>query len=133
MKNVIKKIAATAMAFTLLGTGTTISKNISPNSLNTIIANAKTGEWNYWDYPVPDYRKCYGYGSRGKSVKWIQCYMNFILDIDLAVDGIYGSKTKEAVKNFQKKVNNDLGRKELSVDGIFGPETLNWATACDGC
>ena len=37
MKNAIKKLAAIAMAFTLIGTGTTA---ISPNSHNTFIAHA---------------------------------------------------------------------------------------------
>ena len=34
MKNVIKKIAAITTAFTLLGTGTAITKNINPQSGN---------------------------------------------------------------------------------------------------
>ncbi len=37
MKGLLKKIVATALAFTLLGTGMTISKN-SPKSDNTIIS-----------------------------------------------------------------------------------------------
>lgn len=47
MKNTIKKIAAIAMAFTLLGTGTTIAKSINPDSTNIIVANAanKPKEW----------------------------------------------------------------------------------------
>lgn len=40
MKNVIKKIASIAMAFTLLGTGTAVTRTISPKSNNTITANA---------------------------------------------------------------------------------------------
>ena len=40
MKNVIKRIASIAMAFTLLGTGTAVTKTISPKSNNTIIASA---------------------------------------------------------------------------------------------
>lgn len=34
MKNAIKKIAAIAMAFTLLGTGTAITKTLNPESSN---------------------------------------------------------------------------------------------------
>ncbi len=41
MKNTIKKIAAAAMAFTLLGTGTAVTKTIAPKADNTIVAFAK--------------------------------------------------------------------------------------------
>lgn len=40
MKNVIKKIAAFTMAFTLLGTGTTIAKTVNPKSVITLSAHA---------------------------------------------------------------------------------------------
>jgi len=41
MKNVIKKIASIALAFTLLGTGTAVIQTISPKSDNTIVASAR--------------------------------------------------------------------------------------------
>ena len=40
MKNVLKKISAIALAFTLLGTGTTVTKKIVPQFDNTITASA---------------------------------------------------------------------------------------------
>jgi hypothetical protein len=40
MKNIIKKISAVAMAFALLGAGTTVVKNVNPNSVNTLTASA---------------------------------------------------------------------------------------------
>ena len=43
MKNVIKKIAATAMAFSLLGTGTAVTKTIAPQAVNTTTASAANG------------------------------------------------------------------------------------------
>lgn len=46
MKNVIKKIASIAMAFTLLGTGTTVTNTISPKSSNTIVADAASCKHN---------------------------------------------------------------------------------------
>ena len=52
-------------------------------------------------------------GSSGNDVKWVQCALNQVLGTKLDVDGIYGTKTKEAVRTFQKKVG-------ISVDGIFG-------------
>lgn len=49
-------------------------------------------------------------GSRGAEVKTLQQKLN------LAADGIFGSLTEEAVKEFQK--NNGL-----TVDGIVGQKT----------
>ena len=46
MKNTFKKLTALAMAFTHLGTGTTISKAIAPKSDNTLTASA-AGKHNY--------------------------------------------------------------------------------------
>ena len=40
MKKVLKKIASVTMAFTLLGTGTVVTKIVSPKSDTTIIASA---------------------------------------------------------------------------------------------
>ena len=40
MNNIIKKVSAFAMAFTLLGTGTAITNIVSPQSNNAIVANA---------------------------------------------------------------------------------------------
>ncbi len=42
MKNAFKKLAAFAMAFTLLGTGTALTKAIAPQTDNTIVAYADT-------------------------------------------------------------------------------------------
>ncbi len=55
MKNIIKKITATAMAFTLLGAGTAITKTIAPQTDNTITASAAycshvvgSTSWSNW-------------------------------------------------------------------------------------
>ncbi|MBP5579081.1 MAG: hypothetical protein J6X56_06335 [Ruminococcus sp.] len=40
MKNVLKKVSAIALAFTLLGSGTAIAKNVNPKSVNTLTASA---------------------------------------------------------------------------------------------
>ena len=55
MKNVIKKISAIAMAFTLLSTGTATIKTIAPQTVNTITASAAngtcshvSGSWSSW-------------------------------------------------------------------------------------
>ncbi len=57
-------------------------------------------------------------GSRGDSVKQMQQKLKNWGYYDGAVDGIYGSGTASAVKDFQK----NLG---LRVDGIAGPVTLS--------
>ncbi len=58
------------------------------------------------------------YGSRGNEVKQIQSKLRAWGYYTGSVDGIYGSKTFEAVKKFQKK-------NGLTVDGIAGTKTLN--------
>lgn len=54
-------------------------------------------------------------GSRGDSVKWLQWELNN-RGYALTIDGIFGSKTTEAVKKFQT---------DKFVDGIAGSQTLN--------
>jgi murein L,D-transpeptidase YcbB/YkuD len=55
-------------------------------------------------------------GCSGEDVKWLQYELN--RKIKQAVDGIFGTNTKEAVKLFQR-LNG------LSVDGIAGPNTIS--------
>lgn len=57
-------------------------------------------------------------GSRGEEVKVLQEALNQLGFNSGAVDGIFGAKTENAVKAFQKA-------KGLVVDGIVGPKT--WA------
>ena len=57
------------------------------------------------------------YGSRGSEVTQIQQKLKRWGYYDGAVDGIYGPKTYEAVKYFQRK-------NGLTVDGVAGPKTL---------
>ena len=66
-------------------------------------------------------------GSTGTSVSDLQYYLNAIgvvntLIPQLAVDGIFGSGTTQAVRVFQQLFG-------LSVDGIVGPAT--WAEVCN--
>ncbi|MBQ9658940.1 MAG: spore cortex-lytic enzyme [Clostridia bacterium] len=57
------------------------------------------------------------YGSRGDEVRKIQEKLKRWGYYNGSVDGIYGSKTVEAVKSFQRK-------NGLTVDGIAGSQTL---------
>ena len=56
-------------------------------------------------------------GSRGEEVKNIQTRLKRWGYLNGNVDGIYGAKTEEAVKKFQRK-------NGLTPDGIAGPATL---------
>lgn len=57
------------------------------------------------------------YGSSGEEVKQIQTKLKRWGYYTGSIDGIYGSKTVEAVKYFQRK-------NGLTADGIAGPATL---------
>lgn len=57
------------------------------------------------------------YGSRGEEVRQIQTKLKNWGYYTGQVDGIFGSKTLDAVKKFQRK-------NGLTVDGIVGPKTL---------
>jgi len=48
MEKVIKRISAVAMAFALLGTGTTIAKNVNTDSVSTTTASAAKKQQNIW-------------------------------------------------------------------------------------
>jgi len=52
MKNVIKKITAAAMAFTLLGAGSAVIKSAAPKTDNTIVANAANGDDDRYGFKV---------------------------------------------------------------------------------
>lgn len=56
-------------------------------------------------------------GSKGEQVKYLQAILNYY-GYSLAIDGIFGKKTEDAVKKFQKS-------RHLRVDGIVGPNTWN--------
>ena len=64
-------------------------------------------------------------GSRGADVKTLQAALNNNCPYGLVVDGVFGAKTEEAVKDYQK-------HNGLSVDGIVGAKTwskLGYETA----
>ncbi|MCU6763569.1 N-acetylmuramoyl-L-alanine amidase CwlA precursor [uncultured Roseburia sp.] len=84
--------------------------------------NTNTGDNNNGNtsYPVPT--RTLKSGSQGNDVKWLQTALNKVLGKSLDVDGEYGSGTKTAVADFQKKTG-------LSSDGIFGTNSRNEMTA----
>ena len=56
-------------------------------------------------------------GRRGDDVATLQAALNEVAGEALDVDGIFGAKTKEAVKRFQRE-------HSLDVDGLVGPKTM---------
>ena len=61
-------------------------------------------------------------GSKGIEVCFLQLFLNKYQGNKLIVDGEYGSRTTEAVKNFQMKY-TDIDGKPLEIDGIVGEKT----------
>lgn len=59
-------------------------------------------------------------GDKDPSVKLIQSFLNKYAKGGLKVDGVYGKKTKSAVKKWQKQVG-------LDADGLFGSASLKAA------
>ena len=96
MKKVIKIIAVALMVFSL---GFAVTGNITRPHVETA------------------YAAVYQQGNRGATVKTIQRKLKNWGYYNGAVDGIFGSQTKTAVKYFQKK-------NGLKVDGIVGNQTL---------
>lgn len=79
---------------------------------------AGVGIYSNSSAPVSAYAVVYKQGSTGSTIKTIQQKLKNWGYYKGSVDGIFGSKTKEAVKYFQRKNN-------LTVDGIVGPKTLS--------
>ena len=135
MNNIIKKVSAIAMAFTLLGTGTTIVKTVSPKSDNTLVASAKIHREygdpdtpEYWVNAPSSYDNFYQGCPYNVKVAWIQRTINYLTGYGLSMDGWYGAKTKAAVKYLQQRFNSNVVTKRsdfarLDTDGCYGPKT----------
>ncbi len=89
-----------------------------------VVSKLTTQSWTYWGElldvsysdvnPYPTLRK----GDKGAAVSDLQGRLNDYNNYGLVVDGNFGTRTEEAVKDFQKQ-------NELKVDGICGSDT--WA------
>lgn len=62
-------------------------------------------------------------GATGNAVRRLQRALRRTPDLDLVVDGQFGPKTEDAVKQFQQGAG-------LVMDGVVGP--LTWAALPDG-
>ncbi|MDX3000690.1 peptidoglycan-binding domain-containing protein [Kribbella solani] len=88
--------------------------------LPTLLDSASTNcNLMYGDKP---YRGSNRSGDPDTAIRVLQRNLNFCYGTKLAVDGIYGSNTRAAIKTVQRRHN-------LTVDGIYGPKTrsaMNW-------
>lgn len=71
-------------------------------------------------FPTLPKRGWFASGDKGEEVKKLQKFLNWYGGYGLAVDGIIGRKTIDAVERYQ-------GREKLRVDGCFGKESLKRA------
>ncbi len=96
---------------TYISTITSIIKTYNLTQYDGCMTGGATSKKNPYKEPTVNIRK----GSSGEDVKWLQwelCQRGYTL----AVDGVFGAKTLEAVRAFQA----DNG---LKVDGVVGPVT----------
>lgn len=63
-------------------------------------------------FPTPTLKK----GAKGTQVKNLQKFLNWAINAGLVVDGVFGTKTYNALKAFQKK-------RKLYIDGVYGVKT----------
>lgn len=90
----------------------------SPTYITTIMSILNAYNLTQYDSVVTGKRATLKIGSRGADVTYLQQRLAVQGYSVGSIDGIFGNKTLEAVKDFQIDYN-------LSVDGIVGPKT--WA------
>lgn len=84
--------------------------------------------WNTNPYSKPSIilnKNNAAYGKRyggGQGTKWVQWQLNHLGLYGGALDGYFGPKTQEAVKQFQRTHKDQYGR-QLEADGSVGPLT----------
>jgi hypothetical protein len=64
-------------------------------------------------------------GHSGIAVKALQETLIDCYDQPIAADGLFGPRTQEAVRNAQRKINQEFGA-GVGVDGSYGPQTRFW-------
>ena len=67
--------------------------------------------------------------SPNEQVKYLQQLLNNY-GFRITADGFFGAKTEVAVKEFQGRSHEEIGRNTLTVDGIVGPQTWQALGAC---
>lgn len=113
-------------------------KVIEAHGTRSGVIESDLSDWDEWgtlsavdysgvepDRVTLDSLKALRKGDSGLTVKWLQDLL-LAAGHDLGkADGVYGSKTKAAVEDFQRKHG-------LTVDGVAGKKTIAALTALDG-
>ena len=77
------------------------------------------------------------YGSRGEEVRTIQTKLKRWGYYSDGIDGIYGTKTMNAVKYFQRKngltADGIAGTQTLKAMGIYSSSSSSSSTSCNCC
>lgn len=69
-------------------------------------------------------KHCYlTYGHSGSAVLVLQEALNNCYSRSLSLDGNYGTKTREAVRYAQHRINEDIVYADIAEDGEYGPQT----------
>lgn len=89
-------------------------KGGTANSWTGGSSNVVSSSSNPDDHPQPT--TMVRRNSRGEGVAWVQAICNRLIGTNLAVDGVCGAATVNAIKTFQRKYG-------LTADGIVGPST----------
>ena len=115
-----KHVTTAYKDFTYKGTGTFQALGGNQSDMICVKANNQS---NIWATFYPDYEddKVLKKGDTGPAVTELQKDLNLLgyrddADNKLKIDGSFGGKTEQAVKNFQKD-------QKLTVDGHFGPKS----------
>lgn len=114
MTKTIRRLAPLALTGALLLGGAVTATTATAAEATTATQAVVPGEHGCSPHSQATVRR----GSSGSAVRHLQCLLNY-WGYDVAgVDGIFGTRTENQVRNFQR----DRG---LAVDGIVGANT--WA------
>ncbi|WP_295088374.1 S-layer homology domain-containing protein [Ruminococcus sp.] len=110
MKNIIKKISAFAMAFTILGTGAATTKIVSPQTDNSIVATAASQN---------DVTKIF---KDVKAGKWYVSAIQFVYDRQIMIgksSNIFDPEALLTLGEFATVLYNMAGKPETDYNSIF--------------
>lgn len=84
---------------------------------------SKAAAFACWNGPNHPSHPTIRYGSQGWDVIEAQCRLREFAGCQIAVDGVFGSNTRQCVINVQSWCRVATGRNDIAVDGIIGPVT----------
>ena len=113
---------AYAWQYTSSGHVSGISGRVDMNIVygQSAVSTPDNGKKYPYELPKLPHRGWFTSGDKGEEVKKLQRFLNFYENYSLLLDGDCGSKTLEAVRNFQQC-------EGLKIDGCFGKECLKRA------